>query len=182
MSVTNNLKRPFIYSTDGKKVLDLNRGSLIPISTKVVGADLSDNTETSTGLVIPTGAIVLDVVAVVNTAESTATTTTIDIGTDSTDSGDADGYFDGLAVGAVGVHSSVSATVTTGANETYVSALGGALLGSGVVGTNADGDFGLWQSDIDTASAGKEITVTFGDAGGANELDLDIYVYYILRN
>lgn len=148
--------------------------------TNVTATDLTDNTETDTGITIPANAIVNNVYVRVNSAESTATTKTITVGTDSTDSGDADGYLASTSVAATGLHVCNEATITTGSSETYVSALGGALLGSGVVGTDTNGDFGIWQKEQDSASAGKNVTITFGDADGANELDLDIFVDYLI--
>ena len=178
--IQNRVKQNAIYTTDRTKIIDLNKNGVGLVKVNIPASLLTDNSETGTGYTIPSNSLVLDVIAVVNTAETTATTTTIDIGTDSTDSGDADGYFNDLSVAATGTHSAASAAVTTGANETYISTLGGALLGSGVVGTDADGDFGLWQTTPDSASAGKEITATFGDSGGANELDMDLYISFVI--
>jgi hypothetical protein len=137
---------------------------------------LVDNAETAIGYTIPAGYMVRNVFLDITTAEATATTKTISIGTDSSDSGVAAGYFNGASVAAASTLVANEAAVTAGATETYVSALGGSLLGDGIVGANSDGDFGLWQKKLDTASAGKAMTATFGDAGGANELVADVYV------
>lgn len=72
--------------------------------------DTAANTETSTGFVHPTGAAVLPTQLVdVLTADSGIV---IDIGTLSSDSGDADGYVDGVSVASTGT---VKATLTNGA-------------------------------------------------------------------
>lgn len=152
-----------------------NKTTLVKVAT-LNAALLTDDSETEIGYTIPTGYIVKNVFLDVTTKEDTASTKTIDIGTDSTDSGDADGYFDGVSVAAATTFIGNEATITTGSSETYVSALGGVLLGSGVVGTDVDGNFGVWQKELDTASAGKAMTATFGDGDGANELVADVYV------
>lgn len=60
-------------------------------------------TETSTGFTLPAGAVVTDVYINVITAEATGTTKTLDVGTLSSASGDADGFLDGISVASQGV-------------------------------------------------------------------------------
>jgi opacity protein-like surface antigen len=72
---------------------------VIPIlfSESVAGA------EVDTGWDLPAKVIVHDVYVDVTTAEATGGTKTIDVGTLSTDSGDANGFLDGVSVAAIAV-------------------------------------------------------------------------------
>jgi hypothetical protein len=130
----------------------------------MVAASFEDNSEVGTGWSLPASAIVKDVFVNVNTAESTASTKTIDVGTDSTDSGDADGYLAGVSVAATGL---VKGTLA------YSAVTLGALLK-----TNT-GDGSAPVPDPDISMGGKEITVTAGDSGGFTEADFDIIIEYI---
>lgn len=60
-------------------------------------------TEQDTAFDIPANAVVRGVYLEVNTAEATGGTKTIDVGTLSTDSGNADGFLDGVSVAATGM-------------------------------------------------------------------------------
>ncbi len=127
-------------------------------------ADFADNAEIGTGFVLPDEAVVKNVFLRVNTAEATATTKTVIVGTDSTDGGDADGYLAGSSVAATGlVHGTLA-----NAGQTL-----GALLRVDEGGT------GELVPEADYTMGGKEITVTAGDAGGFDEVDFDIFVEYI---
>lgn len=61
-----------------------------------------DDSETDTGESLPEDAIVYDVFLDVKVAESTGTGRTLDVGTDSSGSGDADGFLDGVDVSSTG--------------------------------------------------------------------------------
>lgn len=122
----------------------------------------ADDSETEAGFTIPENAVVKDIVLKVNTAESTGTTKTIDIGTDSTDSGDADGYLTGVDVSSTGL---IKGTLANG----------GQTLGE-LLTVDEDGA-GALVPEKDIASSSKALTFTAGSAD-FNELDADIYVYY----
>lgn len=134
------------------------------VKANMVAADFSDNSEVDTGITLPAKAVVKNVFVYVNTAETTATTKTIDVGTDSTDSGDADGYIDAGSVAATGF---VKPTLLN-TGQTL-----GALLR-----VDEDGA-GALVPEVDVASGGKKVTVTAGDASGFTEADFDIYVEYV---
>jgi hypothetical protein len=130
--------------------------------------------ETAIGVTLPTKFVVYDVFVDVRTAEATGATKTIDVGT-STVSNDPDGFIDGGSVAATG-RVRGQATVTTGSAETYYSAnTRGVLLSDYVVGTDADGDFGLYREKPDTTSSGDVVTATPGSAD-FEELAADIYI------
>lgn len=120
-----------------------------------------DGTETSTGFSLPAKAIVKDVFLDVTTAESTGTTKTITVGTDSTDSGDADGFLTGVSVATTGLK---KGTVVNGAVT-----LGALLL------TDLNGTSDVKEQDI--SSGGKEITFTAASANFA-ELEANIFIVY----
>lgn len=107
--------------------------------------DYTANTETDTGFDIPTRGIVLptgvgvEVVTVDDTED-------IDVGTLSSDSGDADGFIDGVSLATAGF---VKATVTNGADTM------GALL---TVQDSANA--GDLYPEANTSMSGKSITVT----------------------
>ena len=147
--------------------LDLNATGGVTRYMKIsmVAADFDDNSEVGTGYVLPEFAIVKNVFVRVNTEEATATTKTIDVGTDSTDGGDADGYLDGVSVASEGlVHGTLLNT--------------GQTLGA-LLAVDEDGA-GTLVPEPDYTMGGKEITVTAGDAGGFDEAEFDIFIEYIL--
>jgi len=128
----------------GNNALSIDQGQmqqvmLIPFSA----ADVTANTETATGFTEPANALMLPSVAIrVLTLDATET---VDVGTLSSDSGDADGFIDGLSLAAVGV---VKATVANGSDTM------GALL---VTQDSANaGDLAL-EAHV---SAAKAITLT----------------------
>lgn len=130
----------------------------------VRAADLEDNAAVDTGYDLPDVGIIPSwgVYAKVRTAEATASTKTIDVGLKAGESGgDADGFFDALSVASTGL---VKGTLLS-SGQTL-----GALLrvdesGAGVL---------VPEGHVLNGTA-KSVVVTFNDAGGANELDMDIY-------
>src|SRR6056297_1861115 len=82
--------------------LDVSTAGAVRKIGKIAITAPEDNSEQSTGFVLPDKAIVHDVFLDVTTAEVTGTTKTINVGTDSTDSGDADGYLAGVSVSTTG--------------------------------------------------------------------------------
>ena len=147
--------------------LDLNATGGVTRYMKIsmVAADFDDNSEVETGYVLPEFAIVKNVLVRVNAEETTAVTKTIDVGTDSNDGGDADGFLAGVSVATEGL---VKGSLVDGAQTL------GALLYVDEGGT------GELVPEVDIASGGKEITVTAGDAGGFDEAEFDIFIEYIL--
>ena len=123
----------------------------------------SDGNETSTGTTLPAKAVVKNVFVNVVTAEVTGTTKTIDVGTDSGDGGDADGFLAGISVAGTGL---VKGTLLN-TGQTL-----GALLRVDEGGT------GELVQEIDIASGGKEITFTAG-SNDFEQLVADIYIEYI---
>lgn len=121
----------------------------------------SDGTEQGTGVVLPDKAVVYDVFLDVAVAEVTGTTKTIDVGTDSSDSGDADGFLSGISVSTTGLK---KGTVSNGAVT-----LGALLL------TNLDGASDVKEPDI--SSGGKEITFTAASSN-FDELEANIFIVY----
>jgi len=68
----------------------------------IEAADCGSGSETSLGVAMGATDYVLGAALRVTTAETTGSTKTIEIGTDSADSGDADGFIDGASVAATG--------------------------------------------------------------------------------
>lgn len=147
-----------LFNRDNVKTSPVFRTQVVPITAP------ADGSETATGFTLPTDAIVTNVWLRVRTAEATGTTKTIDVGTDSGDSGDADGFLDGVSVASTGL---VKGTLATG-SET----LGALLTAESEAGTT---DATVPESDI--ASGGKEMTYTAGSADFA-ELEADIIVEF----
>lgn len=144
-----------------------NRGSAITTNvvnlTRVIPISYSAGTsENETAFALPASAIVKNVYLRVKTAEATGGTKTIDVGTLSTDSGDADGFLDGVSVASTGL---VKGTLDN-AGQTL-----GALLT-----VDSDGA-GALVPENDIASGGKVITWTPGSNDFA-ELEADIIVEY----
>jgi hypothetical protein len=133
--------------------------SLVKVA-KIALTAPADGTETTTGFTLPTGAIVLDVILNVTAAEATGTTKTLEVGTDSTDSGDADGYFDAVSVAATGLK---KAAPTLHGTNGVVDGVQGDLLWAITAGSAAD-DRGMAIHSPDIASGGKLVTITAGSA------------------
>jgi len=159
-------------------LLDLSvAGALVKVK-KIELSTPSDGSEQSTGFSLPSKAVVLDVFLDITTAESTGGTKTMNVGTDSADGGDADGYLAGVSVAATGLVRG-KATLTTGSNETYFSATTkGALLATLVAGSDTATDVGTYYEFPDTTMGGKEITWTPGSADW-NEFTGNLYIVYI---
>jgi hypothetical protein len=136
--------------------------------------------EKDTGFDLPTKGIVLDVFVDVTTLEATATTKTIDVGLLSSESGgDADGFLDGASTAAAAVVRG-SITVTDGSNQNFIAAAPtlGALLRSGVLGTDAAGESAaLIKTPHVLNGTAKSLTYTLGSTH--TELVGAIYVVYI---
>ncbi|WOF74140.1 hypothetical protein QMT40_001787 [Parvibaculaceae bacterium PLY_AMNH_Bact1] len=125
-------------------------------------ADTTADTETASGFVIPTKAGVLPSPLVeVVTLDATET---IDVGTDSGDSGDADGFVDGASVATAGL---VKATLDNAAPT-----LGTKLFVQD--SANAGDD----APEIDVSQAGKEITWTL--SAGSDTAAGFIFLPYLL--
>lgn len=141
--------------------LDISVVGAVDKIAKIAITAPADGTETATGFTLPDKAIVRDVFLDVTTAEVTGTTKTITVGTDSSDSGDADGFLTGVSVGTTGLK---KGTVADGAVT-----LGELLL------TDIDGTIDVKEPDI--SSGGKEITFTAASAN-FDELEANIFIVY----
>ena len=131
------------------------------LSVPLTAATHGTGSEVDTGLNLPAKAVVLDVILDVTTAETTGTTKTLDIGTMTT-SNDPDGFADGLSVASTG-RKRPGVTVTTGSNETYLSAATrGALLATFVAGSDTATDVGTYVEHPDVTSSADDISVTSG--------------------
>jgi hypothetical protein len=126
-----------------------------------------DTNENDTAWDLPDKAIINDVLLDVTTAETTATTKTINVGLLASESGgDADGFAVGISTAATGLVRP-QATITAGGSETYFSAsTRGALLATFVAGSDAATDVGTnyefpHLSDSVTA---KSVSWTAGEA------------------
>lgn len=137
-------------------------------------------TETDTGFDLPTKGIVWDVFLDVVTAEATAGTKTVDVGLLSSESGgDADGFLDGAVNSAIAVVRG-SITVTDGTNQNFIAAAPtlGALLRSGVLGTDAAGEAAaLIKTPHVLNGTAKSVTYTLG-ANNMTEFVGNIIVVY----
>ena len=122
----------------------------------------ADDSEQQTGFTLPEGAVVTNVLLSVSAEEDTGISKTIDVGTDSEEGGDADGFLEGVSVANDGL---VKGTLAHNAVTL------GALLQTD---TDESSDP---VPDVDITSGGKEITFTAGSAD-FEELDADIYVFY----
>jgi len=112
----------------------------------------------------------------VATPESTGTTT-VDIGVEGVDD---DGLGDAVSIAAAG-RSKAGPATTVGSNETYLSGnTAGALLVEGyVVGTDVDGDFGLFLGKQYKLPAGTELNFTV-PSGGWTEFEGTLVVTYAM--
>lgn len=120
-------------------------------------------TETDVGFELPTNAVVLpEVFVLVRTAEATGTTKTLDIGTLTADSGDPDGFADGVSVAATGMK---KASLASGGQTL------GALLRADESGAGDN------VPEADVSSGGKGVAVTPGSANFA-ELECDIILSF----
>lgn len=124
---------------------------------------VASTSEQDTGYDIPDDAIVYDVFIKVDTAEATGGTKTIDVGTLSSDSGDADGFLDGVSTAGTGVVRGVP-TFTAGSSETYfASSTKGALLApTKVAGSDTATDVGTYLELPCTDPGSQSVTYTLG--------------------
>lgn len=138
-----------------------------------------DGSEQSTGFALPDNAIVVDVWLRVRTAEATGTTTTLDVGLDSTETnGDADGFLAGVDVSSTGIKRGV-ASVTVGANEDYFdSTTRGALLQDFTAGSDTATDVGTLQNKWHVKNTAETVTYTAGSADWA-EFRGDAFVLFL---
>ena len=141
------------------------QGSLIRSKTiALTAATHGTGSEVDTSITLPASAVVLDVIVVVDTAEVTGATKTLDIGT-STVSDDPDGFVDGISVASTGIKRA-GVDLTVGLNTTYVAATQtrGVLLQDSVAGSDTAGSEGLFVEKPDLTSSGAVISITSGSA------------------
>ncbi|HOS28738.1 MAG TPA: hypothetical protein PKY45_14610 [Deltaproteobacteria bacterium] len=153
--------------------LDGHHSGLAVVKIPVTATEAANTTATEkdTGFDLKAGWTVLDAWIVVNTAD---TGETVDVGTNSKDSGDADGLIDGASLATTGLVYP-DAVVTAGATETYYSATTrGALLADYIVGSNMATDFGLFHKKPYTVAA--DIDLTFTTSNGTDTAAFDIYL------
>ncbi len=90
-------------TADELNILDLSAVGAVS-KVKRISIGFGDGTtENDTGWDLPEYCVVTNVIVQVTTAEATGGTKTIDVGTLSTDSGDADGFLDGVSVATKGL-------------------------------------------------------------------------------
>ena len=153
--------------------LDGHHSGLAVVKIPVTATEAANTTATEkdTGFDLKAGWTVLDAWIVVNTVDAGAT---VDVGTDSNDSGVADGFIDGASLATAGLVYP-DAVVTAGGTETYYSATTrGALLADYIVGTDADQDYGLFHKKPYTVST--DIDLTFTTSNGTDTAAFDIYL------
>jgi hypothetical protein len=153
--------------------LDGHHSGLAVVKIPVTATEAANTTATEkdTGFDLKAGWTVLDAWIVVNTAD---TGETVDVGTNSQDSGVADGFIDGASLATTGLVYP-DATVTAGGTETYYSATTrGALLADYIAGSNTATDFGLFHKKPYTVAA--DIDLTFKTSDGTDTAAFDIYL------
>lgn len=148
-------------------VADLSvNGGLMKVKVIALTA-AGDTSENDTAWDLPAKSIVHDVLLDVTTAETTATTKTIDVGLLSSESGgDANGFAVGISTAATGLVRP-QATVTAGGSETYfASTTRGALLSTFLAGSDAATDVGTNYEfpHLSTAVTAKSVSWTAGEA------------------
>lgn len=137
-------------------------------------ASPADNTETATGIVLPSKCMVLDCFIDVKTVDATET---VDIGTDGDGSNNPDGFLDGVSLATAGIVQGRN-TITTGSNEKYFSATTiGGLLQTFIAGSDVAGDVGTIDRFYDLTSGGEAVTYT--TSSGTDTAVFDVYVVYI---
>lgn len=153
--------------------LDGHHSGLAVVKIPVTATEAANTTATEkdTGFDLKAGWTVLDAWIVVNTVDAGAT---VDVGTNSEDSGVADGFIDGASLATTGLVYP-DATVTAGTTETYYSATTrGALLADYIAGSDTATDFGLFHKKPYTVSA--DIGLTFTTSDGTDTAAFDIYL------
>lgn len=153
--------------------LDGHHSGLAVVKIPVTATEAANTTATQkdTGFDLKAGWTVLDAWIVVNTVDDGET---VDVGTDSNNSGVADGLIDGASLATKGLVYP-DATVTAGLTETYYSATTrGALLADYIAGANTATDFGLFHKKPYTVST--DIDLTFTTSNGTDTAAFDIYL------
>ena len=153
--------------------LDGHHSGLAVVKIPVTATEAANTTATEkdTGFDLKAGWTVLDAWIVVNTVDAGET---VDVGTNSKASGDADGLIVGASLATAGLVYP-DATVTAGTGETYYSAnTRGALLADYIVGKNTDQDYGLFHKKPYTVAA--DIDLTFKTSNGTDTAAFDIYL------
>ena len=153
--------------------LDGHHSGLAVVKIPVTATEAANTTATEkdTGFDLKAGWTVLDAWIVVNTVDAGET---VDVGTNSKNSGDADGFIDGASLATKGLVYP-DATVTAGGTETYYSATTrGALLADYIAGSNTATDFGLFHKKPYTVAA--DIDLTFKTSDGTDTAAFDIYL------
>lgn len=143
---------------------------------RVTASQVTHNVETDTGYNLPANAIVLDVFLNVITAETTASTKTVDIGLLSSESGgDTDGFGAGLSLATAGL---VRPTRTVAAGV-FSAATRGALLADFTAGTNSD-DRGLYSEKpfLTKSVTAKSLVLKLAN-NAFSEAVFDINIVYI---
>ena len=144
----------------------------IPITATQAAA--AGQSEKDTGFDLKAGWTVLDAWIVVNTAD---TGETVDVGTNSSDSGDGDGFIDGASLATTGLVYP-DAVVTAGTTETYYSATTrGALLADYIAGSNTATDFGLFHKKPYTVATDIDLTFTTSDGTDTAAFDIYLLIY-----
>ena len=146
--------------------LDGHHSGLAVVKIPVTATEAANTTATEmdTGFDLKAGWTVLDAWIVVNTAD---TGETVDVGTNSKDSGDADGLIAGASLATTGLVYP-DATVTAGA---YSATTRGALLADYIAGS---GTSGLFHKKPYTVST--DIDLTFTTSNGTDTAAFDIYL------
>ena len=148
--------------------LDGHHSGLAVVKIPVTATEAANTTATEkdTGFDLKAGWTVLDAWIVVNTVDAGAT---VDVGTNSKDSGVADGFIDGASLATTGLVYP-DATVTDGA---YSATTRGALLADYTAGS-AGTSSGLFHKKPYTVSA--DIGLTFTTSDGTDTAAFDIYL------
>lgn len=120
--------------------------------------------ETDSGVDLPLNTWVSKLMVDVTTAD---TSETLDVGLLSTESGgDANGFLSGVSLDSTGFIAPIANTA--GTTETYVSTYSyGALMGPGVVGTNAASDFGNGHVPGHVVSGSAAQSIVYNESAGA---------------
>lgn len=157
--------------------LDGHHSGLAVVKIPVTATEAANTTATEkdTGFDLKAGWTVLDAWIVVNTAD---TGETVDVGTNSNDSGgDADGFIDGASLATTGLVYP-DAVVTAGTTETYYSATTrGALLADYIAGSNTATDFGLFHKKPYTVATDIDLTFTTSDGTDTAAFDIYLLIY-----
>ena len=138
--------------------------AVVKIPVTATEAANANATEKDTGFDLKAGWTVLDAWIVVNTVDAGET---VDVGTDSNDSGDADGLIVGASLATAGLVYP-DATVASGA---YSATTRGALLADYIAGSGTSGLFHKKPYTVAT-----DIGLTFKTSDGTDTAAFDIYL------